>query len=155
MYGSVRFTWAQTIERCRRLASVIRSLNIKTGEVVSCKRFYGLKTIIPSKADFLIAGKPCVVSYGREMQHLYWLQSKVTSDGDNTITMRRIMSPMIEINRECYGQYLAASYTQQAAGGLRIETNLSAVLKDSTWRSSAGRNSHRWRRQRGSVKDSP
>ena len=44
---------AQTIERCRRLPSVIRSLNIKTGEVVSCKRFYGLKTIIPSKADFL------------------------------------------------------------------------------------------------------
>ena len=46
VYGSVRFTWAQTIERCRMLASVIRSLNIKTWEVVSCKWFYGLKTII-------------------------------------------------------------------------------------------------------------
>jgi len=35
VYGSVRFTWAQTIERCRRLASVIQSLNIKTGDVVA------------------------------------------------------------------------------------------------------------------------
>lgn len=35
IYGSVRFTWAQTIERCRRLASVIQSLNIKTGDVVA------------------------------------------------------------------------------------------------------------------------
>lgn len=35
VYGSTRFTWAETAERCRRLASVLRSLNVKTGDVVA------------------------------------------------------------------------------------------------------------------------
>jgi hypothetical protein len=41
VHGSTRFTWAQTAERCRRLASVLRSLNIKTGDVVSYKQICG------------------------------------------------------------------------------------------------------------------
>eukprot|EP01018_Ginkgo_biloba_P006172 Gb_00510 [translate_table: standard] len=35
VYGSVLFTWAETLERCRRLASALGSLHIKPGDVVS------------------------------------------------------------------------------------------------------------------------
>lgn len=35
IYGQVRFTWQQTYERCRRLASSLRSLNIVKNNVVS------------------------------------------------------------------------------------------------------------------------
>ncbi|MQL99353.1 hypothetical protein Taro_032077 [Colocasia esculenta] len=35
IYGRTRFTWSQTYERCRRLASSLRSLNIAKNDVVS------------------------------------------------------------------------------------------------------------------------
>lgn len=35
IYGRKRFTWKQTHERCRRLASAIRALNISKNDVVS------------------------------------------------------------------------------------------------------------------------
>jgi acyl-CoA synthetase (AMP-forming)/AMP-acid ligase II len=35
IYGSVRFTWAETLDRCLRLASALSSINISTGDVVS------------------------------------------------------------------------------------------------------------------------
>lgn len=35
IYGDVRFTWAQTYERCCRLASALKSLNIANNDVVS------------------------------------------------------------------------------------------------------------------------
>ncbi|XP_057870088.1 butanoate--CoA ligase AAE1 isoform X1 [Cryptomeria japonica] len=35
VYGSVRYTWAETLERCIRLASAISSLNISSGDVVA------------------------------------------------------------------------------------------------------------------------
>ncbi|XP_022857037.1 probable acyl-activating enzyme 12, peroxisomal [Olea europaea var. sylvestris] len=35
IYASVRFTWHQTYERCRRLASSLRSLNVGKNDVVS------------------------------------------------------------------------------------------------------------------------
>lgn len=35
IYGSVRFTWAETLDRCLRLASALSSINISTGDVVA------------------------------------------------------------------------------------------------------------------------
>lgn len=35
IYGSIRYTWSQTFERCRRLASALVSLGIQPGDVVS------------------------------------------------------------------------------------------------------------------------
>lgn len=35
IYGSVRFTWAETFDRCLRLASALSSINISTGDVVA------------------------------------------------------------------------------------------------------------------------
>uniref|UniRef100_A0A0D6QSZ7 4-coumarate--CoA ligase n=1 Tax=Araucaria cunninghamii TaxID=56994 RepID=A0A0D6QSZ7_ARACU len=35
IYGSVQFTWAETLDRCIRLASALSSLNISTGDVVA------------------------------------------------------------------------------------------------------------------------
>jgi acyl-activating enzyme 11/12 len=35
VYGGVRFTWRQTYERCRRLASALLSLGVRRGDVVS------------------------------------------------------------------------------------------------------------------------
>lgn len=37
IYGNVRFTWSQTYERCCRVASSLRSLNIVKNDVVSTK----------------------------------------------------------------------------------------------------------------------
>lgn len=35
IYGSVQFTWAETFDRCIRLASALSSINISTGDVVA------------------------------------------------------------------------------------------------------------------------
>ena len=35
IYGRVRFTWRQTYQRCRRLASALLSLGVRRGDVVS------------------------------------------------------------------------------------------------------------------------
>ncbi|KAH9288451.1 hypothetical protein KI387_032568 [Taxus chinensis] len=35
VYGSIRFTWEETLDRCVRLASALSSLNISTGDVVA------------------------------------------------------------------------------------------------------------------------
>lgn len=35
IYGSVQFTWAETFDRCLRLASALSSINISTGDVVA------------------------------------------------------------------------------------------------------------------------
>jgi len=40
IHEGTRFTWAQTYERCRRLASSLRALNIATSDVVSLPTFF-------------------------------------------------------------------------------------------------------------------
>ena len=39
IHEGTRFTWQQTYERCRRLASSLRALNIAGNDVVSCQHF--------------------------------------------------------------------------------------------------------------------
>jgi len=40
IHEGTRFTWAQTYERCRRLASSLRALNIAKNDVVSVPSFF-------------------------------------------------------------------------------------------------------------------
>jgi acyl-CoA synthetase (AMP-forming)/AMP-acid ligase II len=48
IYEATRFTWGQTYERCRRLASSLRALNIVKNDVVSLFAFLVLIIIINS-----------------------------------------------------------------------------------------------------------
>lgn len=44
IYEGTRFTWRQTFDRCRRLASSLRSLNVVKNNVVSFQHYLYIKT---------------------------------------------------------------------------------------------------------------
>lgn len=64
VYERIRFTWKQTYDRCLRMASSLRSLNVSKNDVVGNSNIYIYKS-------------PSFVTYGAFVLHLF-SDNKVT-----------------------------------------------------------------------------